>query len=198
MTKKPDYHAMTIEQLQEAHARLCAVAFDAVVYIPEHLTFDFDTMEAGAEICTELDQLLWVASAPETVVSEAIVEPPKKPRAKKTAPTRESTMTDTTTTETAKKPKITTKKKTAKKVTKKTAKKTAKKVTKKTAKKATGDNKTSKIITLMKRTKGVTRAEVLELTGWKAVSMQQLAENAGVKLVVDESERPFHYKIKAA
>jgi hypothetical protein len=55
-------------------------------------------------------------------------------------------------------------------------------------------NKTADVVALMKRAKGVTRAEVLELTGWKAVSMQQLAKSAGVKLKVSE-ERPFHYKV---
>jgi hypothetical protein len=194
MTKTIDYHALTLEALQEAHSRLCAAAFDAGVKIPEHLTVDFDTADQGAEICTELDPLLGVASGHDTMVEDGTtVKPPKKPRAK-TAPTGESTMTDTITITNVKKPKA---KKTAKKVVKK-AKKVAKKTNGAKKAKATGENKTAKVIALMKRAKGVTRAEVLELTGWKAVSMQQLAENAGVKLVVDESARPFHYKVKAA
>ena len=97
------------------------------------------------------------------------------------------------TTKTAKKSK-------AKKVAKKAA---AKKTVKKAAAKKTGvakktgpraDSLTSKVVALMKRAKGVTREEILDLTGWKAVSVQQLSKSAGVKLTIDKSARPFHYK----
>jgi hypothetical protein len=57
--------------------------------------------------------------------------------------------------------------------------------------KTTGDNKTQKIVALMKRASGVTRDEVLKLTGWKAVSMQALATSAGVTLKVANKERPY-------
>jgi hypothetical protein len=79
----------------------------------------------------------------------------------------------------------------------------AKKASKTTAKKANGGTggtvnlskiiKSAKVIALMKRAKGVTRAEVLELTGWKAVSMQQLAKSGGVKLKIDKKEKPYRY-----
>lgn len=56
------------------------------------------------------------------------------------------------------------------------------------------ESKTSKVIALMQRASGVTREEVLKVTGWKAVSMQQVATNAGVKLKIDDSERPYRYR----
>jgi hypothetical protein len=89
-------------------------------------------------------------------------------------------------------------KKSAKPATKKVAKKVAKPATKKVAKKSNGNgsNKTQQVLALMRRAKGVTREEVLKLTGWKAVSMQQLAKSTGVTLKVDDSERPFHYMAK--
>jgi hypothetical protein len=79
---------------------------------------------------------------------------------------------------------------------KKAAKKTS---TKTTAKKKTNGGskaggKSAQVIALMQRPKGCTREEVLVLTGWKAVSMQQLATNAGVKLKIDDSERPYRYR----
>lgn len=77
---------------------------------------------------------------------------------------------------------------------------------KKTAKKSTARrtlrprqapvNKTAMIVALMKRKGGVTRDEVLEVTGWKAVSMQQVAEKAHVKLQVDTRQRPLVYRAK--
>ena len=73
--------------------------------------------------------------------------------------------------------------------TKSKAKKTTKTV------KANGSTgKSAKVIALMKRPNGVTRAEVLAVTGWKAVSMQQLATSAGVRLKVDDKERPYRYR----
>jgi hypothetical protein len=35
---------------------------------------------------------------------------------------------------------------------------------------------------------------MLEATGWKAVSMQQQAAAAGIKLKIDDSERPYRYR----
>jgi hypothetical protein len=67
------------------------------------------------------------------------------------------------------------------------------------AKKANGkaakrQNKSAKIVTMLRRPGGVTREAVLAATGWKAVSMQQIAGNAGIKLKVDESKTPFVYR----
>lgn len=56
-------------------------------------------------------------------------------------------------------------------------------------------NKTAEIVSLMKRREGVTREEVLAVTGWKAVSMQQVADLAGVKLKVYDKIRPFKYRV---
>jgi len=105
----------------------------------------------------------------------------------------EPTMT-TTKTKSPRKPAAKKAKKSAKKA------KTAKTAASKANGKANGaakrgpraESKTAEVLKLMKRAKGVTRAEVLELTGWTAVSMQKLAQNMGVKLKVSE-ERPFHY-----
>ncbi len=55
-------------------------------------------------------------------------------------------------------------------------------------------NKTAKVVSLMHRATGVTREQVLKATGWTAVSMQQVAKQAGVKLRVDSKERPFTYR----
>jgi Protein of unknown function (DUF3489) len=65
------------------------------------------------------------------------------------------------------------------------------------AKKATngsGKSKTAQVIALMKRPSGVTRAQVLELTGWKAVSMQQVAKAGRVRVKIDKSSFPFVYR----
>lgn len=71
----------------------------------------------------------------------------------------------------------------------KTARKTAKKTT------ARRTIKTERIVALMRRPSGVTRKEVLKATGWKAVSMQQIAEKAHVKLRVDKKVTPFKYRV---
>jgi len=66
---------------------------------------------------------------------------------------------------------------------------------KSTTKAKPGENKSAKVIAMLKRPSGVTREEVLKVTGWKAVSMQQVATNAGVKLKIDDSNgRPFRYR----
>lgn len=54
-------------------------------------------------------------------------------------------------------------------------------------------NKTAKVVSLMRRPVGVTRKQVLKVTGWKAVSMQAVAAQAGVKIKVSK-ERPFIYR----
>ncbi len=56
-------------------------------------------------------------------------------------------------------------------------------------------NKTAKIVALLKRKDGATREQVLKACGWKAISMQQVAEKAHVKLRVDRKARPFVYKV---
>ena len=57
-----------------------------------------------------------------------------------------------------------------------------------------GDNKTQKVIAMLKRASGCTREQVLKATSWKAVSMQQMAAAGGLKLKTDKSERPFVYR----
>jgi len=52
----------------------------------------------------------------------------------------------------------------------------------------------AKVAGMMQRPKGCTRAEVLAATEWKAVSMQQMAAQAGVKLKIDDSGRPYRYR----
>jgi Protein of unknown function (DUF3489) len=75
---------------------------------------------------------------------------------------------------------------------------TKKKATKKTAttKKANGkkETKAAKVVAMLKRASGCTREQVLEATGWKAVSMQQQATAAGLKLQIDDSEKPYRYR----
>jgi hypothetical protein len=74
--------------------------------------------------------------------------------------------------------------------TKKSAKKSA---APRTAK--SGENKSAAVIAMMQRASGVTRAQVLEVTGWKAVSMQQLAKAAGVKIKLEKvAGKPIVYR----
>jgi hypothetical protein len=60
------------------------------------------------------------------------------------------------------------------------------------SKKANGKNKTQAVAALMRRPKGMTREEVLA-TQWPSVSLQAVAKAAGVKLRVDNKERPYRY-----
>jgi hypothetical protein len=76
----------------------------------------------------------------------------------------------------------------------KAKKTTAKKTTNGKSAKAPRENKTAKVVALLQRAGGVTREDVLAATGWKAISMQSVAEKAGLKLKVDESKRPFVYR----
>lgn len=197
MTKK------TLEQLREMHSELCARAHDKGVEVPADLTIDFDTALVGQAICTSLANLIGdvgvaeganeAQDAPETPKSKKTARAAK---AKKTKPAESAPQERDTAAQqqeskvaTAKKA---TKSKGVKKATKKkvVAKKGAAK--KGAAKKTRGDSKTAKVVAMLKNG-GCTREQVLKLTGWKAVSMQQLAKNAGVKLKVSE-ERPFTYK----
>jgi hypothetical protein len=50
------------------------------------------------------------------------------------------------------------------------------------------------IMAMLRRANGCTREEVLKETGWSAVSFQQQAKAAGIKLKIDKSVRPFRYK----
>jgi len=168
-----------LQETQERHSELCAEAHKLGVIVPEELTVDFDTVEAGRAICDSIKKLLPskpVAEVPKRAHTAKANKAKAEPAAKKAAKQeKESNMSAT-------------KKKATKNVAKKSAKKAAGK-----KRAANGEHKTTKVIALMKRAKGVTREEVLALTGWKAVSMQQLAKSAGVKLKVNKDERPFHY-----
>ena len=56
-------------------------------------------------------------------------------------------------------------------------------------------SKVAKIAALLKRPIGVTRGQVLKATGWKAVSMQQQARAAGLKLRVESPKgKPYIYR----
>ncbi len=180
----------TLQKLQEEHSELCAQAAQLGITVPEDLTVDFDTVLVGKAVCASLANLIGVAEAPEeehSAASPPKTKKPKKAKAKEkeadapaTAATQESTMS-----------KPTAKKKVAKKATAK--KKTAAAKNGHATKR--GDSKTAKVVALLKHAGGATRAQILKATGWKAVSVQQLAKSAGLKLKVDESERPFKYKV---
>jgi hypothetical protein len=72
----------------------------------------------------------------------------------------------------------------------------SKSTTKKTVAKTTnghGKNLTAQVHALMRRPKGATRAEILKLTGWKAVNVNQIAgDQPGYK--INKSERLFRYR----
>lgn len=77
-----------------------------------------------------------------------------------------------------------------KKANKKAAKKNG------SAKKSTGPRgvKTLKVKGMLERKSGCTRAQVLEATGWTAVSMQQMAKNMGLKLQIEKvAGKPMIY-----
>ena len=57
------------------------------------------------------------------------------------------------------------------------------------------ETKAAKVIALLRRPSGCTREQVLEATRWKAVSMQQQAAAAGLKLKIDDSERPYRDRV---
>lgn len=52
----------------------------------------------------------------------------------------------------------------------------------------------AKVAGMLQRPKGTTRAEILKATGWTAVSVQQQAAAAGLKLKIDDSARPYRYR----
>lgn len=186
-------------KLHEKHSALCATAHKANVGVPEDLTRDFDDVEVGRTVCASLEALLRDRGVAEDAnvghngpTSAGAGDRPKRAKKPKKAAEgepdaeEESNMRATKTT-----------KKTAKKATAKKAKANARKPVKgKTgAKKATRESgKTAKVVALLKRAGGCTREDILKVTGWKAVSVQQVAKGAGIKLKVDESARPFKYK----
>ena len=52
MTKK------TLEQLQEQQSEMCATAVDLGLKVPQDLTIDFDSVEVGATVVSNLDALI--------------------------------------------------------------------------------------------------------------------------------------------
>ena len=93
------------------------------------------------------------------------------------------------------------KKKVAKKaVAKAKVKKAVKKpAVKKAAKAKNGGEKRKrngvigKIVTMLK--KGTTREALLKASGWKAISPQQIADGAGLRLKTNKEQRPFRYSV---
>ena len=79
--------------------------------------------------------------------------------------------------------------------TKLKTKKTTAKKTKGSGKAAAKLNKTAKVIALMQRASGVSRPQILEATGWKAVSPQALAAKAGLKIKLEKlAGKPTVYR----
>lgn len=179
---------MTLEQLQDQHSKLCAMAHEKGIEVAEELTVDFTTTLEGKAICAVLSKALGIAEDSEEAHSEPAK--PKKARAKK--PVVEVTAEQESDVVVAKKTKA--KKAPAKKAVakKKVVAKTAKKAVKGATKKVSSDGKTAWVIAKLKNG-GVTRAEILAHTKWKAVSVQQVAKGAGLKLKVSE-DRPFKYR----
>jgi hypothetical protein len=217
-----DYKTMTLEELQLAHSQLCAIAHDNGVELTDTLTFDFDDQGAGANICRQIHNLLDDAGVSVRAHGEAeqglaegaeqvqsAPEPARKKKAKTkqvatdvgAAKKQETKVTKTAKKTTAKSAKKTAKKTVAKKAKKVVAKKaTAKKAAKANGKKAKKKNGTGKIaqaIAMMQRAKGATRTEILKALDWKAISIQQITTNAGVKLKYDKTKRPFVYHVAA-
>lgn len=57
------------------------------------------------------------------------------------------------------------------------------------------ENKTAEVISMLKRARGCTRSEALEVTGWKAISFQQVADKTHTRVKVDTKVRPFRYRV---
>lgn len=55
------------------------------------------------------------------------------------------------------------------------------------------EGKRAEVLALLRRKEGCTRDEVLRVTGWKAVSMQEMAKSLGVGLRVEKDAKPFRY-----
>lgn len=183
-----------LQELHERHSELCATAHQRGIAVPENLTKDFDTAEVGRAVCSGIEALLRENGIAEDAGSEhtdpAPSTKPKRAKSKKkaaapaAAPQQEEEKTMTTKSKKTK----------AKKASKKSAKTNARKAVGKKAVTKRGDSKSAKVGALLKRAGGCTRGDILKATGWKAVSVQQIAKGLGVKLKVDESARPFRYK----
>jgi hypothetical protein len=77
----------------------------------------------------------------------------------------------------------------------KAKKTTAKKTTNGKSAKAPHENKTQKVIAMLKRPSGCTREQVLEVIKWKAISLQGVADKAGLKLKLEKVEgKPIVYR----
>lgn len=195
----------TLEELQVEHAELCARVADAGITLSDDLTVDFDTPDVGRTVVAGIRKLLTAKNAAnnssEVAEDQEVAHSDAAPKSKKTstkstkkaapkkvaASTEPAGQKETTMATKTKKAKKTAPKKTSKA---KTASKAAPK--KGAAKKPRAEGKTAKIIAKMKNG-GITRAEILKMTGWPSVSVQALAKSAGVKLVVSK-ERPFTYR----
>ena len=70
----------------------------------------------------------------------------------------------------------------------------AKKTSKKKAAKKTPRKEGKSALVRAMLAKGTTRPAVLKAVGWRGISFQVVARNAGLKLHVDESKRPFVYR----
>lgn len=194
----------TVEELQVEHSRLCALASDNGVTLSDDLTAEFDTALVGRAINTGINKILVDAGVDAGLAKDSeVVQDAPAPKIKKTkaAKAPKKTQTDADASQennmatTTKKAKKTVAKKAAKKkVVKKGKAKVAAPKKKGAAKTPRGESMTAKIVAKMKNG-GITRAEILKMTGWKAVSVQQIAGNAGVTLKVSE-ERPFTYTCK--
>jgi transposase len=73
------------------------------------------------------------------------------------------------------------------------AKKAAAPKPKKAAPKKKAESKTQQVVALLTRKSGCTRAEVLSATGWTAISMQQVAKVAKLKLSTEKEGRVLRY-----
>jgi hypothetical protein len=84
-------------------------------------------------------------------------------------------------------------------MTKSVKKTTAKKTAKKTAapKKINGgkSNKSARVIAMMRKAGGCTREDILQATGWKAVSPAAIGESSGFKVKINTDQRPYRYLI---
>lgn len=77
-------------------------------------------------------------------------------------------------------------------------KKSASKKSTKSKKARSGDNKTSIVGQMLQRKNGTTAAEVLDKTGWPAVSIPAMAKANGLKLRKEREGRAFRYYGAAA
>ncbi len=153
----------TLQELHEIHSELCFTAIDLGMAVSEDLTYDFDTVEDGQKIVSNLEDLIRakLSLAGPVAAEKASFEKKKK-----------SCHIDPRQVELFVAP--------------------VKRGTTKKALAAGPIGAYAKITALLKRDGGCTRADILEATGWKAVSPQQVAAKCGLTLNKSE-ERPFKY-----